>query len=124
MAQDKDKPKRVNIGGRSQLQWFNKLATEPIYEGSRRNLQAKIRTTRTDQNGCVVVVGFTDTTRPVLDKKFLAFVRDRLPDAPSRYSPWHISMMLAGILVPKTEPPRYPTKLRQVLAKRTKGFHH
>ena len=108
-----------NVGGASKLLWFNNLVSDPFLKEARESLIAKISETEEQTGGCIIVKGFKDTTRPVMDKKFLAVFKQRCLDAPERYSPYVISMLKERILIPDREPPRYPAELRQVKNKRS-----
>jgi hypothetical protein len=112
--------RQINVGGSSRLEWFNQLATDPSLSSARNNLFSKISHTVVATN-CIVVKGFTEDTRPILDKSHFKLVRSKIPTAPARYSPYHIALIKAAKLVPITEPPAYPRELRQVLTKRIKG---
>lgn len=111
----------ANVGGASKLEWFNILATHPELEGARQNLFAKIKDTERTQDGCYVVKGFKEDTRPTLDKSFVDTFKRLCLDGPARFSPYHISMLQHQILVPLYDPPPYPAAQRMVKQKRNKS---
>lgn len=108
---------RKNVGGASKLTWFNVLAGAEQAE-PRANLVQKIGDTKR-VDGCLLVEGFGPETRPVMDKKWLAKFRETCPDAPARFSPYHIALLKARVLVPAADPPPYPAELRLVKQKRS-----
>lgn len=55
-----------------------------------------------------------------MDKRYLAEFKEACSEAPTRYMPYHIAMMKAGVLVPIYHPPVYPVGLRLVKNKRNK----
>lgn len=111
------KPK-VNVGGSSRLEWVNILITSNDLDICRENLFRKIRDVE-DKLGCLEVRGFTELTRPVMDKNPLATFKKVVPAAPERFSPYVIAMIQGGKRVPSFDPPRYPDELRKVKNKRT-----
>jgi hypothetical protein len=113
------KAARVNVGGASKLTWFNVLASDQRLRDAKANSVQKIASTSND-NGCVVVRGFNEETRPVMDKSHLEGFRKICPDAPARYAPYHIALLQANKLVPDNEPCSYPEELRLVKHKRVK----
>ncbi|KAK9482760.1 hypothetical protein V1527DRAFT_316938 [Lipomyces starkeyi] len=94
-------------GDSSRLEWFNQLATDPNLSSAKQNHFWKINHIHV-ANDCIFVKGFTEDTRPVLDKSTLKIVRGRVTSAPARYSPYHIALINPAQLVPVTEPPAYP----------------
>lgn len=110
---------KLNVGGASQLSWVNILANDVSLGGARDNLFGKIKAVE-ESGGCTVVKGFTEKTRPVMDKKFLEVFKRISDSAPERYSPYVISLIQHRKLVPPFAPPRYPEALRKVNQKRTK----
>lgn len=110
-----------NLGGASKLEWYNPLINDPRLASVRSNLFNKISAQGPSKKGhpdCVKVVGFDETTRPVVDKAQLARFRSIAPDAPARYSPYVIALAKVGVRLPEKPPPAYPRELRQVKQKR------
>jgi hypothetical protein len=54
-----------------------------------------------------------------MDKAHLSVFKSICDEAPSRYEPYHISLLSGGVLVPTTDPPPYPADLRKVHQKRS-----
>lgn len=115
------KPARKNIGGASLLAWFNVLATHPRLSAARRNLTLKISRIKITVNDCHEVEGFTETTRPVLDKAHEGLLLELCEDAPRRFSPYVIAMLQVKKLIPVGAPPSLPAEHRLVKQKRTKA---
>lgn len=113
---------KVNVGGSSQLKWFNELATHPKLVGARQNLIKKISNrVKVGDLGCEHVTGFVKTTRPTLDKSFQELCKQLCPSLPERFLPYQISLLETGDLVPNGAPPPYPEELRLVTHKRVKS---
>ena len=108
-----------NVGGSSKMKWFNQLATDNNLKAALANLVGKIKDTMEDEKGCWVVVGFTEETRPQVDKKFREVLKHRCADCPERFSPYTIALAGAQVLIPERDPPPYPPELRQVKHKRS-----
>lgn len=116
------RPKGHNVGGSSELAWFNPLASDPQLRGVRDHLAAKISAVAASAlgcGGCVKVVGFNENTRPVANAAEMRLLKTVCPSAPARFSPYVISMAKAGMLLPDRPPPPYPAELRHVKHKRT-----
>lgn len=97
---EEPKAPRVNVGGASKMLWFNVLATDPRLEAAKRNLVNKVASTKALVSGCIQVLGFSAETRPVMDKRFLEEFRKICPDAPARYMPYHISLLVRSSVQP------------------------
>jgi hypothetical protein len=111
-----EKVVKINVGGASKLSWFNKLVTNSDLRPVLANLGQKIKDFSVQpESGCRFVAGFTEETRPVVDKKFKALLDESFPE---RYSPYVISLALAGVQIPDYDPPKLPLSLRKVLHKR------
>jgi hypothetical protein len=111
------KQPKVNVGGSSRLIWFNKLLREPRLKDARENLVGKIGNTR-ENDGCLEVVDFKDTTRPTLDKRFYNTLHTLAPDAPERFMPYQLALVKSNTPMPDYDPPKYPQALRHVSQKR------
>lgn len=113
------KTHKQNIGGGSRMEWFNKLIDTPELQPALQNLTAKITNIETLPRNCQQVIGFTQQTRPTLDKKFKPLQQTLLPDAPERFSPYVISLAKNQVRIPANNPPSYPEHLRKVKQKRS-----
>lgn len=118
LLEPKSKKIKINSGGASKLQWVKILATHEDLADCRQNLFRKIQDTK-DNKGCLEVEKFSESTRPVMDKKLLEKFKRYAVDAPERFSPYVIALVQAGKVVPDFDPPRYPDALRKVKNKRT-----
>lgn len=85
------------------------------------NLKSKIQDVEITDKGCKQVKGFTEATRPVLDKAFKPVFKQVCSDGPERFSPYVIAMAAVGTLIRAPKPPAYPEELRKVKSKRSKS---
>lgn len=111
-APEKKLPK-PNPGGGSTLQWFNKLAGDPLLRPVLDHLADKIKDVvapSVGSNDCLDVKGFKPETRIVADKKFKPLLDAGFPE---RFSPYVVAMAKSGKLVPDRSPPNHP-HLRKV----------
>jgi len=110
---------KVNIGGASQLSWYNPLHQNPRASAILQHLASKVSNTVVEPSGCITVAGFTESTRPQADLRYRPLLKEVCgPETPERFSPYVISMAANGVALPAEKPPRYPAELRHVKQKR------